>query len=511
MKRYNAASEHTTLLLLHEAVQFVDNELACPATHPAHDEWARLAAERESQRDADKAKEAAEVQTKLGSMIAGFVSKFEQLREYKAKHPEQWGKSNQRGAGPRFGGVARGGAFGGGGGGFGGDTDGFAGGGGGGGFSFGAPEAACAAPAMWANDGAAPAGAPASFSFSRPRRMQAAAAAPPPPPAGIAARARRAKRASSARAEGPAPDAPAFGGFASASSGAAFGGAPAFGGFAPASSGAAFGGVASSGSELGDSGAAASVVAAVDSTGRAAYLNPINKALKSGIGAGYSAFLEQKALSSNADSPSFFLYSAQAFRTAGADPSLCLKIVTNVLETSLCNAQTCRVVAYFLCSIGLMDTAVTAFENVAVLAPEEPQSQTDLAFARFFRLREKAGKPRASVGGGGGLDDPERSEALSELQAIVSLLTFVITKTDIPNRFREIEWPVLILLSWVCDWGEWRLGKEALAAEKVSLWPEAELPASKYRLAAKLDVFIWLGWDVRAQVLSLFVCGVQLC
>jgi len=240
------------------------------------------------------------------------------------------------------------------------------------------------------------------------------------------------------------------------------------------------------------------VVAAVDSTGRAAYLNPINKALKSGIGAGYSAFLEQKALSSNADSPSFFLYSAQAFRTAGADPSLCLKMVTNVLETSLCNAQTCRVVAYFLCSIGLMDTAVTAFENVAVLAPEEPQSQTDLAFARFFRLREKVGKPRASVGGGGGLDDPKRSEALSELHAIVSLLTFVVTKTDIPNRFREIEWPVLILLSWVCDWGEWRLGKEALAAEKVSLWPEAELPASKYRLAAKLDVFIWLGWDVRA-------------
>ena len=119
MKRYNAASEHTTLLLLHEAVQFVDNELACPATHPAHDEWARLAAEKESQRDADKAKEAAEVQTKLSSMIAGFVSKFEQLREYKAKHPEQWGKSNQRGAGPRFGGVARGGAFGGGGGGVG--------------------------------------------------------------------------------------------------------------------------------------------------------------------------------------------------------------------------------------------------------------------------------------------------------------------------------------------------------------------------------------------------------
>jgi hypothetical protein len=30
MRRYGVASEHTTLLLLHEAVQFVDNELRCP-------------------------------------------------------------------------------------------------------------------------------------------------------------------------------------------------------------------------------------------------------------------------------------------------------------------------------------------------------------------------------------------------------------------------------------------------------------------------------------------------
>jgi hypothetical protein len=30
MRQYGVASEHTTLLLLHEAVQFVDNELRCP-------------------------------------------------------------------------------------------------------------------------------------------------------------------------------------------------------------------------------------------------------------------------------------------------------------------------------------------------------------------------------------------------------------------------------------------------------------------------------------------------
>ena len=200
------------------------------------------------------------------------------------------------------------------------------------------------------------------------------------------------------------------------------------------------------------------------------------------------------------DSPSFYLYTAQAFRAAGATPALCLKIVTNVLETSLCNAQTCRVVAYFVMSIGLMDTAVLAFENVLTLAPEEPQSQTDLAFARYFRLREKLGKrdgdavrlPTSLV---------TQAEALTELRGVIGLLCFVIKKTDIPGRFREIEWPVLILLSWVVDWAEWRLGKPAAA----DLWPEADLPAKKYRLSAKLDVFIWLGWDTDHTDIDLHV------
>lgn len=50
MKRYNVASEHTTLLLLHEAVQFVDNDLPCPVVHPAHSEWQTLAAAKEKRK-----------------------------------------------------------------------------------------------------------------------------------------------------------------------------------------------------------------------------------------------------------------------------------------------------------------------------------------------------------------------------------------------------------------------------------------------------------------------------
>lgn len=247
----------------------------------------------------------------------------------------------------------------------------------------------------------------------------------------------------------------------------------------------------------------AAVVAAADSKGRKQYLTPIEAALAVSIDAGYTAFIEQKALPANADSPSFYLYTAQAFRDKGAAPSLCMKVVTNVLETSLCNSQTCRVVAYFLLSIGLMDTAVQAFENVVVLAPEEPQSQTDLAFAKFFRLREKAGKPGNSSSLN--LADGSVAEMVSEVQAVVGLLCFVIKKTDIPQRFTEIEWPVLILLSWVVDWTEWRLKEFNSEAVSGQFWPEAELPAEKYRLKAKLDVFIWLGWDTDKTDIDLHV------
>jgi hypothetical protein len=174
-------------------------------------------------------------------------------------------------------------------------------------------------------------------------------------------------------------------------------------------------------------------------------------------------------------------------------------------------------IRYFVLSLGLYDQAVLAFENVASLAPEEPQSQTgawgaaptpfcvavektphptplltagthapDLAFARFFRLREQLGsRPTAAI------DPPpaKKAAAQAEIRAVIDLLVFVIRKLDIPraltvhlplcprrqccsahvvcvlwccvlstDRFAEIEWPVLLLLSWVVSWAEVRYG-----------------------------------------------------
>jgi hypothetical protein len=76
-----------------------------------------------------------------------------------------------------------------------------------------------------------------------------------------------------------------------------------------------------------------------------------------------------------------------------------------------------------------------------------------------------------------------------------------------PQRFHEIEWPVLLLLSWAVKWGEERGERTPSAPRRVksaerqvsqavirgacprptaggvgSLWPEAELPAAQHRV-----------------------------
>ena len=62
-------------------MQFLDNDLPCPAIHPAHREWLTLAAEKDRRREADAAKQIAKVQDKLEDMISGFVRKFNGLQE----------------------------------------------------------------------------------------------------------------------------------------------------------------------------------------------------------------------------------------------------------------------------------------------------------------------------------------------------------------------------------------------------------------------------------------------
>lgn len=179
------------------------------------------------------------------------------------------------------------------------------------------------------------------------------------------------------------------------------------------------------------------------------------------------------------------------------------------------DAQVCRVVAYHLLSYGCFDDAVALLELVReTLAPAEPHSFTDLAFARFHRLRAKS----SDCGG-----QTSAAHTRSEMAKVVADLTTVLTGTEWPSRFDEIEWPVLILLSWAVAWAEHKLAELAAVSwadllasmihihgvgqrnhadavqESLSLWPEEQLPAATYRLGGaagpQLDVFVWLGWD----------------
>ena len=174
--------------------------------------------------------------------------------------------------------------------------------------------------------------------------------------------------------------------------------------------------------------------------------------------------------------PSTFISASEVLHAHGADSELCADVLFNVLEAKLPEAQVCRVVAYHLLSLGRFDEAVLLLELIReTLAPAEPHSFTDLAFARFHRLRNAPT-----------IDPPTTG---SEMAKVVADLTAVLTSTEWPSRFREIEWPVLILLSWAVAWAENKL-------PSCSLWPEAELPAATYRLGGsagpQLDVFVWL-------------------
>jgi len=199
-------------------------------------------------------------------------------------------------------------------------------------------------------------------------------------------------------------------------------------------------------------------------------------------------------------SPSTFIRASELLHQCGAPAAVCADMLFNVLEVRLPDFQTCRVVAYHLLSLERFDDAVRLLELVrAELAPAEPHSHTDVALAKLLRLR-RAGATRPFDGDPTGARDSARAgredagAAGEEMRDIVSALAKVVTSTEIPERFREIEWPALILLSWAVAWAE-----HAFPALRGTLWPQEQLDAATYRVGGEagpqLDVFVWLGWD----------------
>ena len=103
------------------------------------------------------------------------------------------------------------------------------------------------------------------------------------------------------------------------------------------------------------------------------YMNELRKAKEN---ARLTVYLEQKK--SYGDSPAFFLDCADFFFKNGQKETG-LRILSNIAEMELENAQLLRVLGHRLAQLDLLDLSVMIFEEVLKLRPEEPQSYRDLA------------------------------------------------------------------------------------------------------------------------------------
>ena len=71
-RRYGVASEHTSLLVLEDARSFLDNDVPCPTTHPAHQTWKELTEKEHSHEDNEDFR----VKTKLGTKVQRLHQRF---------------------------------------------------------------------------------------------------------------------------------------------------------------------------------------------------------------------------------------------------------------------------------------------------------------------------------------------------------------------------------------------------------------------------------------------------
>ena len=108
----------------------------------------------------------------------------------------------------------------------------------------------------------------------------------------------------------------------------------------------------------------------------------------SGAEGAYAEYLRQAADPRLAERASFYIYSSELLRECGVALRVCARVLWNVLEMKLPDAQTARVVGYHLLSLGEWHEAVRVFELVLELAPAEPHSHIDLALAKLHRMRQ---------------------------------------------------------------------------------------------------------------------------
>jgi len=198
------------------------------------------------------------------------------------------------------------------------------------------------------------------------------------------------------------------------------------------------------------------------------------KMLREAFGNGTWRQVYAELRSSNASSPSFFLYTAGLVLEHDAEAAS--RICTNCLEINIQDVQMLRSVGYFLIKAGRASLGLAALDRVRELSPVEPQSFLDGALARAIGL----------------FGDQFCEQTLREA---VNLVAVVVTHAW-ADRFSEVEWPALVLLHMLEEVGQ-RHGLQ-------DVWPESVSPEMRsHEFGAGLVV--WLSWDTDKTDIDLHV------
>jgi tetratricopeptide (TPR) repeat protein len=137
-------------------------------------------------------------------------------------------------------------------------------------------------------------------------------------------------------------------------------------------------------------------------------------------------------------SPAFFLDCADYF-LAHHDPQMALQVLSNIAELELEDAALVRILGHRLEQLDYLDLAVTTFEQVLAMRPEEPQSYRDLALVLARRAEERSTPARsASEGPAAGKPPAKGASPREDYDRALSLLNRVILGAW-DQRFPEIE------------------------------------------------------------------------
>jgi tetratricopeptide (TPR) repeat protein len=210
------------------------------------------------------------------------------------------------------------------------------------------------------------------------------------------------------------------------------------------------------------------------------YLKAMREAGKD-ADAAYSIYLKQRA--QYLSSPAFYFDCADYLLHAG-HTRLGVRVLTNVAELKLEDAQLLRIVAHRLNQLGQRDLAIDMFERIKAMRPEEPQSWRDLALA----LSDRADSAAAA---GGTNADPAKAVA-DDLRALDLLNHVVMNQWD---RFEEIEVTALM-----------EANRIIAALDRLPRSREIAIPLDP-RLLKNLDcdVRIVLTWDADLTDVDLWV------